>query len=104
MALLKIDIMHLNTRYLSTGLKILVKFRRNLLEGQHPILRKHMWGFFLTQLVYPSYWCWFCRQVDDVIDDVSEDEAKEKDSDDMKDSLIKTTKKAKAKTKTKTKK
>ena len=37
-----------------------------------------------------------------MIDDVSEDEAKEKDSDDvMKDSLIKTTKKAKAKTKTK---
>lgn len=37
-----IDIMHLSILYLSTGPKILVRFRRNLLEDQHPILRKHM--------------------------------------------------------------
>ena len=97
--------MHLSTRYLFTGLKILVKSRRNLLEGQHPILKKHMWGtllfenfnasFLPSQLVTDSV-----EQIDDIIDDVSEDEAKEKDSDDVtKDSLIKptTTKKAKAK-------
>ena len=38
----KIDIMHQSIRYLSTGPRILVRFRRNLREGQHPILRKHM--------------------------------------------------------------
>ena len=96
--------MHLSIRYLSTGPRILVRFRRNLQEGQHPILRKHMWLTFLKLFfLHTSADLILSTQVDDVIDDVSEDEAKEKDSDDVsKDSLIKpTTKKAKAKAKTK---